>query len=203
SYQQLPVHPLFKDRKGQSYKVDCLNAVMLHVFVENQHIRDQHTFEATLQANKGKLVAAANDLGKLLQTVMQQYAQIQLQLKRLPPEAVIVKDIQEQLSHLLFQGFIRYTSYNQLRHFERYLKAIIYRLEKMQEDPQKIQQVQKYWIRYWKQFSQKNKQGLVQPEQDAFRWMLEELRVSLYAQQLKTPYPVSAQRLDKAWEAVL
>jgi ATP-dependent helicase HrpA len=202
SYQQLPVHPLFKDRKGQSYKDDCLCAVILHVFVENQQLRDQQTFEVGLQANKGKLVAAANDLGKLLQTVMQQYAQIRLQLKRLPAEAVIVKDIQEQLSFLLFQGFIRHTPYSQLQHFERYLKAVLYRLEKMQEDPQKIQQVQKYWIRYWKQHAKKNKQGLVQPEQDAFRWMLEELRVSLYAQQLKTPYPVSVQRLDKAWEGM-
>jgi ATP-dependent helicase HrpA len=202
SYQQLPVHPLFKERKGQSYKEDCLCAVILHVFVENQHIRDQQTFEATLQTNKGQLVGAANDLGKRMQTVMQQYAQIQLQLKRLPTEAVIVKDIQEHLSFLLFQGFIRYTPYSQLQSFERYLKAVLYRLDKMQEDPQKIQQVQKYWIRYWKQFSQKTKQGLAQPEQDAFRWMLEELRVSLYAQQLKTPYPVSVQRLDRAWDSM-
>ncbi|MFI3137690.1 MAG: DUF3418 domain-containing protein, partial [Methylococcaceae bacterium] len=58
------------------------------------------------------------------------------------------------------------------------------------------------WIRYWKQVSQKTKQAPMNPEQDAFRWMLEEFRVSLYAQQLKTPYPVSAQRLDKAWDDV-
>ena len=202
SYQQLPAHPILKDRVGQSYKEDCLNAVMLHVFVEHTTIRDQQTFESTLQANKGQLVGVSNTLGKLLQTVMQQYAQILLQLKRLSPESLIVKDIKEQLSFLLYKGFIRYTPYSQLQSFERYLKAVLYRLEKMQDDPLKTQQVQKYWIRYWKQVSQKTKQAPMNPEQDAFRWMLEEFRVSLYAQQLKTPYPVSAQRLDKAWDDV-
>lgn len=202
AYQQLPKHPLLNDRPSQSYKEDCLNAVLQHVFVDQQSIRDQAAFEHILQANKGLLVSCANTLGKSLQTVMQQQALIVQQLKRLPPQAAIVKDIEEQLSHLIYHGFIRYTPYAQLQHFERYLKAILFRLEKMQEDQQKIQQVQKYWGKYWKQVGVKLKQGVVQPEQDNFRWMLEELRVSLYAQQLKTPYPVSAQRLEKAWNSV-
>ncbi len=202
SYQQLQEHPLLKERIGKTYKEDCLFAIICHLFVADSHIRDQQSFENALQTKKAQLISVANELGKQLQAVMQRYLEVQQQLKRLPSDSALVKDIQEQLSYLLFKGFIRHTPYQHLQCFERYLKAVHYRLDKMQHDPQKQQQVQKFWGRYWKQVVLRAKQGVVIPENDAFRWMLEEFRVSLYAQQLKTPYPVSEQRLDKAWDGV-
>ena len=200
NYQQLPRHPLLKERAGQGYKEDCLHAILLQVFVEGESIYTQERFDAVLQARKGQLMTVANELGKKLQTVMQLTADMQLQLKRLPPDSPLVHDIRQQLEYLLYHGFIRYTPYKHLQNFERYLKAILYRIEKMQHDPVKIQQVQKYALKYWKDVGLRMKQRVVTPETEAFRWMLEELRVSLYAQQLKTPYPVSVQRLDKAWD---
>jgi ATP-dependent helicase HrpA len=55
------------------------------------------------------------------------------------------------------------------------------------------------WQHYWQAVQKQLKAGLPNPERDSFRWQLEELRVSLFAQQLKTAYPVSVQRLEKVW----
>ena len=100
----------------------------------------------------------------------------------------------------IYEGFIRNTPYQQLKAIPRYLKAILYRLEKFDTNLQKIQDVSRYATRYWKEVEHKSKKNSVFPEQDPFRWMLEEFRVSLFAQQLKTAFPVSVKRMDKAWQ---
>ena len=101
---------------------------------------------------------------------------------------------------LIYAGFIRNTPYQQLKAIPRYLKAIQYRLDKFDNNPQKIQEVSRYSTRFWKEIEKKAKKDIVIPEQDPFRWAIEEFRVSLFAQQLKTAYPVSAKRMDKAWD---
>jgi ATP-dependent helicase HrpA len=73
-------------------------------------------------------------------------------------------------------------------------------LDKVDNTPQKVQELQRYVIRYWKDIEKKAKKDTVIPEHDPFRWALEEFRVSLFAQQLKTAYPVSAKRMDKLWD---
>jgi ATP-dependent helicase HrpA len=73
-------------------------------------------------------------------------------------------------------------------------------LEKGVLEEQKIQEFARYGLRYWKDVEKRAKNQTVLPEREAFRWHLEEFRVSLFAQQLKTTYPVSAKRLDKAWD---
>ena len=74
--------------------------------------------------------------------------------------------------------------------------------QEKQKDQQKVKEVRGYWKRYWDSVAKKNQRenALVIPEQDKLRWMLEEFRVSLFAQQLKTAYPISAKRLEKAWD---
>ncbi len=98
------------------------------------------------------------------------------------------------------QCFIRNTPYEQLKAIPRYLKAVQYRLDKYDNNAQKVQEVNRYAVRYWKDIEKKAKKDTVIPEYDAFRWALEEFRVSLFAQQLKTAYPVSAKRMDKLWD---
>jgi ATP-dependent helicase HrpA len=112
----------------------------------------------------------------------------------------LAQDINEQLNFLVYAGFIRNTPYQQLQAIPRYLKAIQYRLDKFDNNLQKAQEVSRYALRFWKDIEKKLKKEVLIPEQDAFRWALEELRVSVYAQQLKTAYPISAKRLDKLWD---
>jgi len=201
SYSRLPKHPLLgDDSTGCSYRDDMLMLILYSVFVEGRTLRTQQAFEQSLLANKAGLITVANEAGKIAQEIMTLYSALKTPLQRLNANDPLSKDINEQLDLLVYSGFIRNTPYQQLKAIPRYLKAVHYRLDKFDNNPQKTQEISRYAIRYWKDVEKKAKKDSVFPEQEPFRWMLEELRVSLYAQQLKTAYPVSAKRLDKAWD---
>jgi ATP-dependent helicase HrpA len=177
-----------------------LYLILYSVFVESRIIRNQQAFEQSLQQNKSGLIGIANEAGKIALEIMELYGAIKTQLKRLNASDPLARDINEQLDLLIYAGFIRNTPYQQLKAIPRYLKAIQYRLDKYDNTPQKTQEVSRYNTRYWNDIAKKSKKDIIIPEQDPFRWALEEFRVSLFAQQLKTAYPISAKRMDKAWD---
>jgi len=200
TYNRLPKHPVIGGDAVVSYKDDLLYLVLYGVFVEGRSIRTQQAFEQTLLANKAGLISAANDAGKIALEIMELYGAIKTQLNRLNANDPLAKDINEQLDLMIYAGFIRNTPYQQLKAIPRYLKAVQYRLEKRDNTLQKVQEASRYATRFWKDVEKKAKKDKIIPEQDPYRWMLEEFRVSLFAQQLKTAYPVSAKRMDKAWD---
>lgn len=100
---------------------------------------------------------------------------------------------------LLYKGFLRYTPAGQLPAISRYLKAIEFRLDKQKPDSADTQGLKRLNQRYWQHIERQSKTVTPTPERESFRWALEELRVSLFAQQLKTAFPVSVQRLEKQW----
>lgn len=200
TYNRLPKHPIVGNDAEVSYKDDILYVALHSVFVEGRTIRSQQAFEQSLQQNKSGLISAANDAGKIMLEIMELYGAILTQLNRLNANDPLAKDINEQLDLMIYAGFIRNTPYQQLKAIPRYLKAVQYRLDKRDNNLQKVQEVSRYATRYWNDVEKKAKKDKVIPEQDPFRWMLEELRVSLFAQQLKTAYPVSIKRMDKAWD---
>jgi ATP-dependent helicase HrpA len=217
-YNRLPKHPIIGSDAEVSYKAelsslpaqtklmpfgykdDILYVALYGVFVEGRTIRTQQAFEQSLQQNKSGLISAANDAGKIALEIIELYGAIKTQLNRFNANDPLAKDINEQLDLLIYAGFIRNTPYQQLKAIPRYLKAIQYRLDKRDNTLQKVQEASRYATRYWKDVEKQVKKDKVIPEQDPFRWMLEEFRVSLFAQQLKTAYPVSAKRMDKAWD---
>ncbi|MDD2660240.1 MAG: ATP-dependent RNA helicase HrpA [Methylococcales bacterium] len=206
AYNRLPKHPILSAVSGgnlsasASYKEDLLNLILYGVFVEGRTLRSQQAFEQSLQQNKSGLVCAANEAGKIALEIMELYGAVKTQLKRLNANDPLAKDINEQLNLLIYAGFIRNTPFQQLKAIPRYLKAIQYRLDKYDINPQKFQEISRYSTRFWKDIESKIKKDIVIPEQDPFRWAIEELRVSLFAQQLKTAYPISTKRMDKAWD---
>jgi len=206
TYNRLPKHPILPTvpsgnlGASASYKEDMLYLILYSVFVEGRTLRTQQAFEQSLQQNKSGLVSVTNEAGKIALEIMELYGKVKIQLKRLNANDPLAKDINEQLDLLIYAGFIRNTPFQQLKAIPRYLKAIQYRLDKFDNNPQKIQEVSRYSTRFWKDIERKVKKDIVIPEQDPFRWAIEELRVSLFAQQLKTAYPVSAKRMDKAWD---
>jgi ATP-dependent helicase HrpA len=206
TYNRLLKHPIISTFPGgnlgasTSYKEDMLYLILYSVFVEDRILRTHQAFEQSLQQHKPELMGIANEAGKIALEIMALYGAVKTQLKRLNTNDPMAKDINEQLDLLIYAGFIRNTPYQQLKAIPRYLKAIQYRLEKFDNNPQKVQEVSRYSIRFWKDIEKNAKKGIVIPEQDSFRWAIEELRVSLFAQQLKTAYPVSAKRMDKAWD---
>ena len=115
----------------------------------------------------------------------------------------MVEDINHQLSQLFAPNFIIATPARQLNQYLRYLKAIEVRMDKLKADPGRdtvrmteIAALQAPWQR-----AVTARKGVVDPRLEEFRWLLEELRVSLFAQELKTPVPVSVKRLQKVWES--
>ncbi len=199
AYNQLAKHPLLAERVGGDFKADCLFAIFSNVFVEGQTIRNQAQFEAQLAAKKSSLVTVANQLGKQLSEIMADYQQLRLRLKQPAIAAVLRQDVEQQLALLLYSGFVRHTPLPQLSAISRYLKAIAFRLDKQKPDNAEVQGLYRLTKHYWQAVEKQLKTQIPQPERDLFRWQLEELRVSLFAQQLKTPYPVSVQRLEKIW----
>jgi ATP-dependent helicase HrpA len=106
---------------------------------------------------------------------------------------------------LLPKDFIVATPFERLQHFPRYLKAAILRIDKLRADPGRDERQARELARLAKPFERERaaraKGGVHDLQLEEFRWMLEELRVALFAQELKTPVPVSVKRLQKAWES--
>jgi ATP-dependent helicase HrpA len=98
--------------------------------------------------------------------------------------------------------FIAHTPWSQLQHLPRYLKGVVLRLEKLRADPERdaarmaeVRPLETRWLRKLAELK-----GRPDERVEAFGWMLEELRVSLFAQELRTPQPVSVKRLEKVWQ---
>jgi ATP-dependent helicase HrpA len=205
-YKQLPAHPfLYPELKsGRDLREDLLDRLMGALFLEGQpDIRDARAFEGRLKAHRTELVLKADEMARTAQALLQLYGEAQAKLKacRAGPARA---DMQEQLVLLIYAGFWITTPYRQIREMPRYLKAVLHRLEKSAQDPlrdlKQFSELEPFWSRYWK--AVKGAPGRIGPERDGFRWQLEEFRVSLFAQSLKTPYPVSAKRLEESWKQV-
>ena len=100
--------------------------------------------------------------------------------------------------------FLAATPWAQLQHFARYLKAITLRLDKLRADPARdstrLAELRPQEQRYWRLVAERK--GAADERMQEFRWLLEELRVSFFAQELRTPQPVSVKRLDKLWAQI-
>ena len=107
----------------------------------------------------------------------------------------------DQRKELLSPGFLAGVPFERLKHYPRYIRAIAMRLDKIASNPERDatwqQQLARYWQTYQARLVADRARGVRSPKLEEMRWMLEELRVSLWAQQLKTPYPASFKRLEK------
>ncbi|CAI3787567.1 hypothetical protein AHFPHNDE_01236 [Pseudomonas sp. MM227] len=120
--------------------------------------------------------------------------------------AVALNDIKQQLGNLVYPGFVRDTPAAWLKEMPRLLKAVELRLEKLPSQVQKDRvwsgELSNLWSQYQARLNKHGQEGKRDPQLAAYRWLLEEYRVSLFAQQLGTKVPVSDKRLSKQWSAV-
>jgi len=150
---------------------------------------------------RGRLTLIANEVARLASTILAEYATATRTIKdtKNAPEATL--DATQQLQRLVPKNFLAATPWPQLQHFARYLKAITLRLDKHRADPgrdaQRLSELRPQEQRYWRLVS--DRKGVQDARMLEFRWLLEELRVSFFAQELRTPQPVSLKRLEKAW----
>jgi ATP-dependent helicase HrpA len=136
--------------------------------------------------------------------VLGEFAAATRKLKDSRPPKEVADDIATQLQRLVPKRFVVDTPYAQLQHLPRYLKAITMRLDKLRADPARdaarLAELRPLESRYWRRVAERK--GVTDARLDEYRWLIEELRVSLFAQELRTPQPVSVKRLDKAWQAL-
>jgi ATP-dependent helicase HrpA len=162
---------------------------------------DQAAFKRRLDEGRGRLTLIANEVARLAGTILQEYGAATRKIKdtRNHPEANA--DTLQQLQRLVPKRFLAATPWPALQHFPRYLKAIVLRLDKLRADPArdaaKLADVRPQEQRYWRLVAERK--GAVDDRMQELRWLLEELRVSLFAQELRTPQPVSVKRLEKVW----
>ncbi len=151
-----------------------------------------------------ELFAAGVERLKLAEPIIEVQAELKPWLE--PPLLGFARasydDLHEQLDALLCPGFLRELSPSRLAHYPRYLKAMCLRGERLRQDPAKDQQRMLQVMPYWRAYLQHRAAGTEPDLLAELRWLIEEWRVSLFAQELKTPAPVSAKRLAKALAAL-
>jgi ATP-dependent helicase HrpA len=165
---------------------------------------DAASFNKRKDEGKGRIGLLINEIARLVGQVLAEFHGMPKRLQNLPP--AVAADMQGQLKELVHKRFIADTEYSQLSHFPRYLKAMNVRLEKLRTNTARDAQLMAEWQTAATQFQRTIKNQPLKnldPRMTDFRWMLEELRVSLFAQELRTPMPVSSKRLQKVWESML
>lgn len=188
---------------------DLLYAVFYRVFIQDQEIpRSEESFQQRLKNGKNHLVAEANAVASLLSTIADEYSAVRKQLKKANELAwaFVVADINQQLTLLFAPGFIADTPWQQLQQYPRFLKAITQRLEKLRGNFQRDKQLSaglsaltEPFYKEWRDNNDALRRSDLLLE---FRWLLEEYRVSLFAQTLGTRQPVSEKRLKDLWKRV-
>lgn len=110
------------------------------------------------------------------------------------------------MKRLMGKQFVSDTPFERLQHYPRYFKAIGVRLDKLRANPARDAQLMAeygpLWTNYERRALQLARLHASDPQIDQFRWLMEELRVGLHAQELRTPVPVSTRRLQKQWEGI-
>ncbi|WP_374663335.1 ATP-dependent RNA helicase HrpA [Ramlibacter sp.] len=158
-------------------------------------------FQRRVEEGRGRLNLIAQEVARLAGTILVDYAAAARKIKdtRNHPEAVA--DATQQLQRLMPRRFLAATPWPRLQHLPRYLKAIVLRLDKLRGDPARdaarLAELRPQEQRYWRLLAERK--GVQDERMEDFRWLLEELRVSFFAQELRTPQPVSLKRLDKVW----
>ena len=182
------------------------HAVSVDVALDRAFLLDplptgESEFKRRVEEGRGRLTLIANEVARLAGVILIEYAAAARKLKDTKSQPDATADVAQQLQRLMPKRFIAATPWPQLQHFARYLKAITLRLDKLRGDPArdaaKLAELRPQEQRYWRLVAERK--GVVDDRMQELRWLLEELRVSFFAQELRTPQPVSTKRLDKVW----
>jgi ATP-dependent helicase HrpA len=197
------------DGSGSGGTVEELRSQIIAVALDRAFLADplptgETDFKRRVDDGRQRLTLIANEVARLCGVILVEHGAAQRKIKdnrNYPPAAEAATDAAQQLQRLMPKRFLTQTAWTSLQHFPRYLKAITLRLEKLRADPArdsaKLLELRPLEQRYWRLLAERK--GVQDERLQEFRWLLEELRVSFFAQELRTPQPVSVKRLEKAW----
>src|SRR3954468_4739642 len=198
---------LAKDMTLAALKEDVLRAALDRTFLADSLPMTQSEFARRVDAGRSRFTLIAQEIARLAKTIL---AERQALEKRLATAErgfqPVAADIRAQLARLLAPGWLSRTPWERLQHVPRYLKAAALRLEKLRADPQRDQRLAAELGMleqpFRREVSARLRNDAAGAELEQFGWLLEELRVSLFAQELRTPVPVSVKRLAKLWQSL-
>ena len=194
---------------GAGGSIDELRKQIIEVAIDRSFLQqplptDAASFKQRLDEGRGRLTLIANEVARLAATILADYGVAARKVKDARQPLESVQDAATHLQRLVGKRFISETPWTQLQHLPRYLKGLAQRLDKLQadavRDAQRLAELRPFEQRYWRLVSERK--GVQDARMQEFRWLLEELRVSFFAQGLRTPQPVSVKRLDKAWAQI-
>ncbi len=185
----------------EELRAQIIDVALDRAFLQDPLPTNEADFKRRVDEGRGRLTLIANEVARLAGTILVEYAAAVRKIKDTKNAPDATQDAQQQLQRLMPKTFIAAAPWAQLAHFPRYLKAITLRLDKYRADPArdaaKLAELRPQEQRYWRLVAERK--GAVDVRMQELRWLLEELRVSFFAQELRTPQPVSVKRLDKLW----
>ncbi len=190
-------------------KQDLTDLIARLAFVEEKPIpRNPSEFEKHQTNAVEQISVATQTIAAWLPKVSQFLHQIRLAIETFHRNCPwVVDDVKQQLDHLLGNRYLATTPWSWLKHYPRFLEGIIFRFEKLKSsDPRKDELATELLRSYWQKYQEINPSSLsttkAEEELNLYRWMIEEFRISQFAQPLGTSFKVSEKRLEKQWEAV-
>lgn len=166
---------------------------------------DADSFGKRCQEAKPRITLVAQELMRLTGQLIVEHGTLTKRLAGLKTFPDVVADINAQVAKLMPKHFLVALPYERIAQIPRYLKGATVRIDKLRNNPARDAELMADWKKLAQPFERewlaKAKAGVTDPQLEEFRWLLEELRVGLFAQELRTPMPVSVKRLQKIWES--
>lgn len=187
---------------AEELRAQIVDLAIDRAFLADPLPADAAGFQRRIEEGRGRLNLIASEIARAAGSVLLEWATATRKLKDSKPAKETADDVAQQLARLVPKRFVATTPWAQFAHLPRYLKAVVMRLDKWRADPardaQRLAELRPIEQRFWRTLA--DRKGVADARLEEFRWLLEELRVSLFAQELRTPQPVSVKRLEKAWE---
>ncbi len=208
-YAKVPTPEVTTAESLPNLEDELVNFILDTTFINGlPEIRDADTFSQRIESRRGGMMQTANSVCEQMAKILDAYHQVRQGMAKITQKNWLdaLLDMEQQLDRLVFRGFLSQIPESKLADYPRFLAAIGKRLEKLPHAAARDRQrmiemsgLQRRW-RDWD--SQCQQAGRVDERSEEIRWLLEELRISLFAQELGTAFPVSVKRIEKRWQAL-
>ncbi|SFI89048.1 ATP-dependent RNA helicase HrpA [Planctomicrobium piriforme] len=195
---------------GKQFRQQLTLALAAAALFRNTAIpRSENEWNARLKQARGLVPVVVQDLGGIVGPLLTEASQVRRLINGQHPPALapLIDDLRQQYAQLFAPGYLSETPLGWLQYYPRYLQTMQHRFAKatsggFQKDRKHQEQLDPYWKRYLQQRERLGADWRLSPQRVLYRFLLEEFRVSLFAQQLRTAVPVSEKRLNEVWREI-
>lgn len=188
----------------EDLKEEIIDCALIQSCLAQPWPSNEQAFNERVKDAKTRFGLLLQEVIRLLTQIMNEWAITLKKHNLIKSHKEAYDDIRQQLNDLIYKGFLSRVEYATLQHYPRYLRAVQLRIDKLKNDPRRDQQlmqdVQLLQTKYQRRLAQLK--GVHDQQMDEFANLLQELRVALFAQELRTPMPVSVKRLERAWQSM-